>query len=175
MQNITYKQKLTGRNVIKLLKSVFVPIIVFVTAILTINIYGEGFGKGIVGLFVSLMWGISIVMAIIFPSQREAIIKEVLVIVFVYSVGLLGIREIILKISGVTSQTLMASFGQQLPQSSGNAALGWLQTFLWIFSVMTPLGFIGYQGKRLINFRRMTKKEKFMDQKRSILQKGQHY
>ena len=77
MQNITYKQKLTGRNVIKLLKSVFVPIIVFVTAILTINIYGEGFGKGIVGLFVSLMWGISIVMAIIFPSQREAIIKEV--------------------------------------------------------------------------------------------------
>lgn len=175
MDNVTYKQKMTGRNILKLLKSVFAPIAVFIVTIITINVYGEGFGKTIIGLFVAIMWGFSIVLAIIFPSQRDTIIKEILICVLVYTLGLLGVREVILAVSGVTTQTLMASFGQQLPQSSGNAALGWLQTFLWIFAILVPIGFLGYQVKRLLNFRRMTRKEKFMDQKRNLLQKGQHY
>ena len=112
---ITYKQKLGGRTILRLLKSVFAPIAVFVLTIIAVNVYGDGFGKNIIGLFVSIMWGFAIVLAIIFPSQRDTIIKEVLVCVLIYTGGLLGLREVILAVSGVTTQTLMASFGQQLP------------------------------------------------------------
>lgn len=172
---ITYKKKLGGRTILKLLRSIFFPIGAFVLTLLAVNVYGDGFGKNIIGLFVSIMWGVSIILAFIFPSQRDTIIKEVLVVILIYTVGLMGLREVILAVSGVTTQTLMASFGQQIPQSSGNAALGWLQTSLWIFSILVPIGFLGYQVKRLLNFRRMTRKTQFMEQKRNLIDKRQGF
>ena len=67
---------------------------------------------------------------------------------------------------------LMASYNQAIPLTSGSTISGYLQTLLWIASVMTPLGFVGMQGKKIYSFRRKASKQKFFEQTRGLRDAG---
>ena len=83
-----------------------------------------------------------------------------------------GIRELIALVSGVSSEMLMASYNQAIPLTSGSTISGYLQSLLWIASVMTPLGFMGMQAKKIYSFRRKASKQKFFEQTRGLRDTG---
>ena len=102
------------------------------------------------------------------PSHRKDIIKETLTFIATYNATLLGLRELIAITSGVSSQMLMATFGQPLATASANTIPGYLQSMLYISAAMIPFGFIGMQGKRILQFRRSANKQRTMEQLRNI-------
>ena len=70
--------------------------------------------------------------------------------------------------SGVSSQMLMATFGQPLATTSANTIPGYLQSMLYISAAMIPFGFLGMELKRIITFKRSVNKQRTMEQLRSI-------
>ncbi len=52
--------------------------------------------------------------------------------------------------------------------SMGNAMVGFVQSMLWLVTVMAPIGFLTYQGKRIIDFKRNKSKAKMFERTRSI-------
>ena len=74
--------------------------------------------------------------------------------------------------AGVSSEMLMASYNQAIPLTSGSTISGYLQSLLWIASVMTPLGFIGMQAKKIYSFHRKASKQKFFEQTRGLRDTG---
>ena len=106
------------------------------------------------------------------PAQRQEILRQTLVFVAGYYVSLLAIKILLGVVSGVSSEMIAASYDQAIPTSTGNAMLGYVQTFLWFISVLTPIGFIGMQVKRLRDFKRNQTLYKTFGQKRSIRNSG---
>ena len=75
-------------------------------------------------------------------------------------------------ISGASSEMIAASYDQAIPMSTGNAIPGYVQTMIWFVAVLVPIGFIGMQGKRLLNFRHSQTLQKMFGQKRGIRNSG---
>ena len=166
MQNakkITYKQKMSGTEIFKYVKAVFLPIFTFFLSLFAISTL-KGLGTQLIAPCVALMWGFGVICAILLPSHRSSIMNETYITVGVYLITLVGLTALIGLLSGVSTESMMEVFNQSIPATSGSAIAGWMQNLLLITSVMTPLGFIGMQGKRLYSFKRKASKEKFLEQ-----------
>ena len=80
----------------------------------------------------------------------------------------MGLRYALQLISGVSTEMLIASYGQLVSLTGGSAVQGYIQNILWISAIMVPLGFIAMQAKKLVQFKRLSAKNKALDRIRSI-------
>lgn len=170
-QQITYKQKMSGADLFRYVKAVAFPLAVFVIALIAIQNLA-GFGTKLVAPLTGIMWCMGVVCCFLLPSHRTSILKETHMTIGIYLITLVALKYIVAMMSGVSSEMLMEAFNQAIPTTSGSAISGWLQSLMWITAVMTPVGFIGMQGKRVFSFRRKAAKEKFMEQTRGVRSNG---
>jgi len=166
-EKITYKENITGQDLSKYIKAIAFPLIGFSMSLYTINEFGA-FGSGLISPLTAVMWVTGLIVALVLPSHRKGTLNETIVAVTGYSIGLMGLRLAIQLTSGVSTEMLVASYGEMMNLTGGSSASGFLQNMLWIVSVMTPIGFIGMQGKKLFQFRRTVAKNKMFDRLRSI-------
>ena len=166
-KNFTYVKKASGKEKNKLVWAVVFPVAVFFLSIIGISIF-KNFGRILMAPLIGAMWIVGAACAIYMPSHRKDIIKETLTFIATYNATLLGLRELIGITSGVSSQMLMATFGQPLATALANTIPGYLQSMLYISAAMIPFGFLGMELKRIITFRRSANKKRTMEQLRSI-------
>ena len=166
-KNFTYVKKASGKEKNKLVWAVVFPVAVFFLSIIGISIF-KNFGRILMAPLIGAMWIVGAACAFYMPSHRKDIIKETLTFIATYNATLLGLRELIGITSGVSSQMLMATFGQPLATASANTIPGYLQSMLYISAAMIPFGFLGMELKRIITFRRSANKKRTMEQLRSI-------
>lgn len=164
---ITYKEKLTGQDLGKYIKAIAFPMAAFLATVLTINTFGK-FGTGLVAPLSATMWVIGLVVAIILPSHRKNTLNETVVAITGYCIGLIALRFVLQLVSGISTEMLVASYGEMVTLTGGSAVSGYIQNILWITSVMVPVGFIGMEGKKLFQFRRTLAKNRAFDRLRSI-------
>ena len=172
MSNITYKNNTAKKDAFRILKAVAYPTIIMFISLAIINLFGT-FGKNLIAPLVALMWLSGVICAAILPSHRGSILKETMITIGCYVLALLAFRSLIVLVSGVSTQQLMASIDQTIPLTYNNNISSFLQTGLMITAVMTPIGFFGMQAKRVLTFRRNISKSKFFDQIRSIRNSNQ--
>lgn len=166
-KNFTYVKKASGKERNKLVWAVVFPVAVFFLSIIGISVF-KNFGKILMAPLIGAMWIVGAACAVYMPSHRKDIIKETLTFISTYNATLLGLRELIGITSGVSSQMLMATFGQPLATASANTIPGYLQSMLYISAAMIPFGFLGMELKRIITFKRSVNKQRTMEQLRSI-------
>lgn len=164
-QKPSYIKKASGKDKSRLVWAIVFPVADFFLCIFSISIF-QNFGKLLMTPLIGAMWIIGAVCALYMPSQRKSIIKETLTMIAVYNGTLLGLRELIGLTSGVSSQMLMATFGQPLATATANTIPGFLQNALFISAAMIPLTYAGMEGKRILQFRRQASKDRTMAQLR---------
>lgn len=167
--NLTYKQRMGGAQLLKYIRAIGFPIIMFGCAMFTISQFGK-FGSTILAPLIGVMWVGGVVCAWLIPSQRTSVLNETHITLAVYLLTLFAIRILIKMLSGVSSEMMQSAFNQPLPLTGGSTITGYLQTLMWITTVMTPLGFIGMQGKKVFTFRRKANKNKELERLRGYRQ-----
>ena len=172
--SVTYKQTMNSKEMFVYAKAVGAPVFTFLLSMFLISQFGA-FGTNLLAPLASGMWIIGAVTAFFIPSQRSSICNETHGAIIGYLAGLWGIRLLILLVAGTSTEQLMASYSQALPLSSGSTISGFLQTMIWITSVMFPIGFASMQGKKLLTFRKRMNKQKTMDHLRGIRDSGRSH
>lgn len=165
----TYKQGMNSAETWRYIKAIGYPIIVLLFTMYTVSTFAQ-FGTKLIAPFAAVMWVIAVIEAIIFGSQRKNILNEVLAFIGIYDAALLGFRAAIKIVSNVSTEQLVASYNQTITLSQSSALPGYLQNALWITSVLTPLGYIAMQAKRIFQFRKKISKQRTFEQLRSYRQ-----
>lgn len=163
----TYVKKASGKDMSRMVRAVVFPVAVFFLSILGITIF-KNFGKLLMAPCIGAMWITGAVVAWYMPAQRKSVINETLTFIASYNGTLLGLRQLVAITSGVSSQMLMATFGQPLPTVTANTISGWLQNALYASAAMIPLGFLGMEGKRMVTFVKSESKKRTLEQLRNI-------
>ena len=171
-RRVTYKNNTSAQDASKIIKAVAYPAIIMFVGLGIISMFGD-FGKNLIAPLVGLMWIVGDLCAFLLPSHRNTVIKETLTTIGCYVLGLAAFRALLILISGVSTQQLMASIDQTIPLTYNNNISSFLQTALMITAVMTPIGFFGMQFKRLLTFRNKVSQAKIFDQLRSIRNSNQ--
>lgn len=167
INNLTYKQGTTGKEIADYIKTAVVPIGVFLISLFGIVRFGA-FGKNIIAPAIGLMWGLGAFVAWKIPSQRSSTLTQSYATVAGYVAGLLLFKVLIGIAVNTSSEQLMATYSQVMPVSTGSTISGFLQSMLWITAFMTPITACGAQAKKLITFRRTLSKNKVLEQIRGI-------
>ncbi len=166
-EQIVYRSKASGDEVMRFIKAIGFPVITLILGIFTVNIFGV-FGARLVTPLFAACWGISVLTGIIMPSHRTDSIEKAEKFLCGYFASLLALRFLNAKVSGVSAEMLMATYNEIMPAATGNAMVGFVQSMLWLVTVMAPIGFLTYQGKRIIDFKRNKSKVKMFERTRSI-------
>ena len=167
IEKLTYKERMTGAETWRFVKSISFPIIILFISVYTISSFAK-FGTRLISPLVAIMWLVAVVEALFFGAQRKTILNEALIFIGSYDVGLLALKMIIGFASNATTEQLVASFNRNITLSQSNALPGYLQNALWITAVMVPIGYLGMQAKRIFQFKKKVRKDKFFEQTRSI-------
>ena len=167
MENITFKQGVSRKELSGYFWAVSFPVIIFALALFVVMRFGR-FGSNLIAPMVGFMWMLGAACAFVLPSHRKGIIAETHWIIVGYLIGLTGLREVIRLVSGTTTQMLMATYEQAMPAASGASLSGFLEYMLWILTVMVPVGFLVMEGKKVILFRRKISHQKIFEQLRGI-------
>ena len=156
MQNqnnrLTYQRFQSNTDLSRYLKAIGYPVGIFLLTMFAINRFNL-FGVNIIAPMTGIMWLCGVIVAWFLPSHRHDTLKETHITIGVYLISLIVFKELVAKISGVSSEMLMATYNQAIPVTSGQAFSGYLQTMLWITTIMTPVGFIGMQVKTMSEMR----------------------
>lgn len=164
---LTYKAPISAEERNNVIKSFLLPLLVFALVIFTIIFLGN-FGRIIVTPFSCMIWVSGLIVSFLLPSFRESINKEVTIELIIYCGTLIFFKFIIMMVSGVNSATIGSSLNTAMPETSGNAILGWLQNIFFFGAIFTPIGFIGHQVQRAVKFKRNNNISKEMDKQRGI-------
>jgi hypothetical protein len=170
-QQLTYKQDISKQQIYDIVTAVGIPLVLFGLAIFTIYSYAN-FGRYLIAPMLGLMWISGVIVGFLLPSMRNEVLNQTLGAGFIYLGAIIGIKFILGIVSGVSSDMIAASFDQAIPTATGNAIPGYLQSMLWFYAVLFPLGEIGMQFKRLVKFRRTSNIEKAMGHVRGIRSTG---
>ena len=108
---LVYTQKTGAQDLYKMMKAVGIPVIVFLASLVCITIMGI-FGRKLVAPCVALMWASGAVVAIVFPNHRRSSIAEAYTFILVYVSSLLVLRMLLSWMSGISTESLAASFDQ---------------------------------------------------------------
>lgn len=169
-ERITYKQGLSSAQLNGYFKAIGIPIGVFLMALIVISRFGE-FGRSILAPASSLMWITGVIAAWRVPSQRQETLNQTYIGVAAY-MGMEFLLHLLIGIAATTSsEQLMATYSQAMPQSTGSTISGFLQSMLWILSFMTPITVIAMNCKKLVTFRRTLAKDKVLKQTRGLRQR----
>ncbi|MBO6230654.1 MAG: hypothetical protein IK990_15125 [Ruminiclostridium sp.] len=166
-ERITYKECMTRQDISKYAKAIGFPLVAFAVNIWTITNF-RAFGTELIAPLSAAIWVAGLVTGLILPSHRRTTLNETVIALVGYSVVLMGLRYALQLISGVSTEMLIASYGQIISLTGGSAVQGYIQNILWISAIMVPIGFIGMQAKKLVQFRRLMAKNKALDRIRSI-------
>ena len=173
-KNVTYKQTLNAKELFTYIKTVGLPIGVFLLSMAVISQFGA-FGTNLLAPLTGGMWMVGAFTAFMIPSQRTSICNETHGAIIGYLAGMWGLRLLVSLVAGTSNEQLMATYSQALPSSSGSTISGFIQTMLWITAVMVPVGFFTMEGKKLITFRKRMNKQKVIDNLRGIRESGQEH
>lgn len=110
------------------------------------------FGKYIITIGVAAVLIVSAIVAAILPAQRIECIKDMKKGLALYLTALFGYRFILMAMQGVSAEDLSAALNMSMPAASGTSMSGWLQNVLWIVSILTPVGLVGMQLKKISQF-----------------------
>lgn len=168
---LTYKQSMSRQETYRVIKAVGYPLIVFGLALFTISSFAN-FGTKLITPLSGGMWFVGFVVALLMPAQRKEIINQTLGMLLIYYLALLGLKVLLGVVSGVSSEMIAASYDQAIPTATGNAIPGYLQTMMWFTSVLTPIGHIGMQVKRLKDFKHNESLNRTFGRVRSIRDSG---
>ena len=166
-KTLTYRHGNGAKDILRYMKAIALPVGIFLLCLFCISSFA-GFGTIIVAPLTGVMWGFGVLCAILLPSHRNTILNETCVTIGCYVAALVVIEQLISLISGVSAETLMAAFNQVVSVTGGSTFAGYLNTFMWITTIMTPIGFVGLQVKRLFTFKRKANKAKALEQARGI-------
>ena len=170
-KTLTYKQELSKKEAVGILKAVGLPVIVFALALFTIQNFAN-FGTKLLCPLIASMWLVGFVVGIIMPAQRREIVNQTLGMIAIYCGAMLGLKMLLAVVSGASSEMIAASYDQAIPMSTGNAIPGYLQTMMWFVAVLMPIGHIGMQAKRLKDFKHNKSLLRTMGQVRGIRNSG---
>lgn len=162
---LTYKRKMSGADILRFAKAILFPVLLFIFAVVTIFQFAV-FGSSILAPLIGVMWVGGVICALLIPSQKTSILNETHVTIAIYIVTLIAVRALIKMLSGVSSEMMQSAFNQPLPLTGGETFSGYLQTLLYITTVMTPLGFIGMEAKKVFTFRKKNNKGKELERLR---------
>ena len=152
-QSLTYIRKQASADMFRYIKAVGFPIGCFFLSMFAINTFGL-FGADLIAPFTAAMWVCGVIVGLVLPSHRSGILRETHITIAVYQISLMVVRAIVPMVSGVSSEMLMATYNQAIPVASGQAFSGYMQTLLWITTIMTPVGFIFMEIKKVFTLRR---------------------
>ena len=173
-ERLTYKRAQSNTDIFRYLKAIALPVIDFLLAMFTIDRFNL-FGYDLIAPLTGVMWGCGALVAFFLPSHRRSVLKETHVTVGVYLISLIVIKELVSTLSGVSSEMLMATYNQVLPVTSGAAFSGYMQSLLWITTIMTPVGFIFMQVKKMFTMHRNNEAKKFHDRLLGTRRNGRHF
>ena len=177
MQNtrkeLTYRQGTTATDIWRYIKAIGLPISIFLFGIYTISTFST-FGTKVIAMLSGFMWVGGVFAAFVLPSQRKSILTETFATVGGYYLALLLIRKMISLIAGVSSEMLMATYGQAIPITSGTAFSGTLQSIMWATAIFVPFGFLTMQGKKVLTLRSKGNKNREIERLRGIRSNGGH-
>lgn len=173
-ERLTYKRAQANADLFRYVKAIAFPVGIFMLAMFTIDRLNL-FGINIVAPLTSVMWLSGIIVGLIQPSLRRATLRETHITIGVYLISITLFKELVASISGISSEMLMATYNQPIPVTSGAAFSGYLQTMLWITTIMTPVGFIIMEVKKLFTMRRTQEAKKFHDTLLGARKNGKAY
>lgn len=173
-EHITYKQNMSAYEIKGYIKAVAMPLFIFILGNFTIKEYGD-FGSKLLAPMISIMWVVAAVCAVWVAAQRTDIIRQTIITIGCYCGTLLTFRLLLAIVSGVSSQMLIASFDTPIGTAQGNTMTGYLQFAMWLAAVMTPVGFVGVQVKKIFAFKKLTTPEKAFNRIRSIRKTGKEH
>ena len=171
---LTYKRAQSNADISRYLKATAFPVGDFLLAMFTIDRF-KLFGYELIAPLTAIMWLCGVIVAWFLQSQRRSVLKETHVTIAIYLISLTVFKELVAAISGVTAETLMAAYNQVLPVTSGAAFSGYMQSMLWITTIMTPVGFIFMQVKKMFTLRRNKEAKKFHDRLLGTRRNNNHY
>ena len=108
MQNITFKQGVSRKELSGYIWTIAFPVIIFALALFVVMRFGR-FGSNLIAPMVGFMWICGAACAFILSSHRRSIITETYWVIVGYLIGLTGLREVIRLVSGTTTQMFMAN------------------------------------------------------------------
>ena len=170
--NLTYKQNMSKTEVLHVIGGIGIPLGVFCFSLMTISSLTY-IKTPLITQMIGLMWISGLVVAFLMPSMRREVINQTMITITTYCFTLLGLKIIYGMVAGVSAEMISASLGQSMPMATGNALPGYLSNILMITTVMVPIGFIGMQGKRLLQFKHNQSLQKQMGRVRGIRPGGQ--
>lgn len=165
---LVYKQSMNRQELFKVLKAIGFPLLAFALELITISVFGYGYGHKLICPLSSIMWLVGFLTALILPSMRREVCNQTMITCSAYCGALLGIHILMSIVGGVSSEQLEETFSQVMPIATGNAIPGYLSTMLLFVVVGVPIGFVTMQAKRLIQFRRTQNLHKTFGQVRNM-------
>ena len=166
-KSITYKQNMSAYELKGYIKAVAMPVFVFMLSSFTVKEFDD-FGEKLLSPMIAIMWIVSAICSLWVASQRTDIIRQTIVTIGCYCGSLLTLRMLLSIVSGVSTQMLIASFDTPIGNASSNTMTGYLQFAMWLGAVMTPIGFVGIQIKKIFAFKRLSTPDRFINRLRSI-------
>lgn len=173
-ENITYKQNMSAYELKSYIKAVMLPLFIFLLGNFTINQFGD-YGLKLLAPMIGIMWIVSAICAVYISSQRTDIIRQAIITIGCYCGSMLVFRLLLSIVSGVSAQMLIASFDTPIGTAQNNTMTGYLQFAMWLTAVMTPIGFVGMQIKKVFTFKRLSTPEKAFNRIRSIRKTGKEH
>lgn len=167
----TYKGNMSKEETFRIIKAVGWPLAVFGLAIFTISEFA-GFGTKLICPLSGSMWFIGFMVGLILPAQRREVLSQTLSMLAFYYAALIGFKIVLGVVSGVSSEMIAASYDQAIPAATGNAIPGYIQNAMWFTAVLTPIGFVGMQVKRLRDFKRNQSLNKTFGRVRGVRNSG---
>lgn len=167
VSNETFIKKTSAKDISSLIFSAAAPALLFFLCMFTISQF-KNYGRLLLTPIMGAMWAAGAVCVLILPSDKESIIHETEGFILALCLGDLLLQKAISIVSGVSADMLTETFSQPLPSTTGNILPGYLQYALWMFTIMIPISYLGLQGKRLINLRRASNKDRELRRIRGI-------
>ena len=160
-KRLTYQRSQGSADLTRYAKAIGFPAGIFLLTLFTVHRFN--------------LFGVNILVSWFLPSHRKSCLRETHVTIGVYLISLTVFKELVSAISGVSAEMLMATYNQAIPVTSGQAFSGYLQTMLWITAIMTPVGFIFMQVKKVFTMRRKQEVRDFHDRLLGTRKNGGHF
>ena len=170
-ESLRYKQTMSKQDMSKIVSAVGIPVGVFILGAICITNLAS-LGTYLIGLLSAAMWVLGLITAIALPSHRRQAINMTLGFCAGYYAGLLGLKFLVMIMSGLSSEMMSASLNITITTSAGNTMIGMVSNVLAVLAVIVPLTFIVTMAQMLYKFRRNRTQQQAFAQASGIRRSG---
>ena len=152
-ESLRYKQTLSKNDMSKIITAIGIPLAIFALgAVCIFNL--ASLGTYLVGPLSAAMWIMGLITSIALPSHRRQSINMTLGFCAGYYAGLLGLKVLVMIMSGLSSEMMSASLNITIATSAGSTMIGMVSNVLAVLAVIVPITYIATMAKMLYQFRR---------------------